>query len=159
MKISEILSKYDTDKIVGHSYGEAYDKLFEKFDRNAEISILEIGIQKGGSLCAWRDYFPNAAVTGVDIVDAVKPEYRRADIAYVLNDIKKWNPPYTFDIIIDDGSHFTEDVLYVIDNYEGKLRPGGLLIVEDIQDESLWKDYELIRTGANYDDLLLIIRK
>lgn len=158
MKISEILAKYDTDKVKGHNYGRAYDELFKQFDRDAKLNILEIGTQKGGSLLAWKEYFPNATITGVDIVDVVKPEYRSENITYVLSDIKEWKTDQTFDIIIDDGSHFLEDVRYVVDKFQDKLRPNGLLIVEDVQDESRWGDYELLRCGPHYDDLLLIIR-
>lgn len=157
MKISEILAKYDTDKIIGHSYGDAYDELFSKFDRNAELNILEVGTQKGGSLCAWQDYFPNAKVTGIDIVDVVKPEYCRDSIRYIISDIKDFKTDEQFDIIIDDGSHFAEDVKYAIDNLN--LKDDGVMIVEDVQDSSLWNNYEMIKTGNHYDDLLLIIRK
>jgi trans-aconitate methyltransferase len=157
MKISEILATYDTDKIVGHHYGDAYDKLFRAFDRNAKLNILEVGTQKGGSLCAWQEYFPNARITGVDIVDVVKPEYRREGIRYIVSDIKDWKTDETFDIVIDDGSHFADDVSYAIDYFKDKLNSGGLMVVEDIQNSSLWNNYELMRTGENYDDLLLII--
>ena len=77
MKISELLSLYKSDKVDPHTYGEAYDELFNEFDKQGNLNILEIGTQKGGSLCAWQDFFPNAKVTGLDIVDVVEPEYRR----------------------------------------------------------------------------------
>jgi trans-aconitate methyltransferase len=159
MKISEILSQYETDKVKDHHYGDAYDSLLGRFDRNASLNILEIGTQKGGSLCAWQDYFPNAKVTGVDIVDVVKPEYRRDSINYVFMDIKDWKTDEMFDIIIDDGSHFAQDVSFVIKNYQNKLKDGGILIVEDIQDTRLWGGFQLERCGDNYDDVLLIIEK
>lgn len=160
MKISKILEQYETDKVGHHGYGEVYDELFSKFDRLAELSILEVGIQKGGSLLAWREYFPNAKVTGVDIVDEIKPEYRRSDINYVISDIKDWQTDETFDIIIDDGSHFTDDVQFVIDHFKGKLREGGVMIVEDIQNERVWeRRYYTVRCGPHYDDVLLIIKR
>ncbi len=159
MKISEILSQVETDKIKDHHYGEAYDTLFSKFDRNAALNILEIGTQKGGSLLAWKEYFPNSKVTGVDIVDVVKPEYRRDDINYIISDIKDLEINEMFDIIIDDGSHFAADVAFVIKYFQKNLKQDGLMIVEDIQNTSLWQSFELIRCGENYDDVLLIIRK
>lgn len=158
LPISSILRQYDTDKAREHNYGAAYDELFSAFDRNAPLNILEIGVQKGGSLCVWQDYFPNATITGVDILDEVKPEYRREEITYVTSDIKDWHTGQTFDIIIDDGSHFTEDVAFVIKHFRDKLRPGGIMIIEDIQDASLWQGYELMDLRGNYDDILLIIR-
>lgn len=158
MKISEILRSYDTDKVKDHHYGDAYDDLFSHFDKNEKLSILEIGTQKGGSLCAWQDYFPNAKITGVDIVDVVKPEYRRSGITYIVSDIKDWKTEESFDIIIDDGSHFTSDVIFVIKNFRDKLNPKGLMIIEDIQNIEIWGGFELRRCGENYDDVLLIIQ-
>jgi 2-polyprenyl-3-methyl-5-hydroxy-6-metoxy-1,4-benzoquinol methylase len=159
MKISEILLQYDTDKVKDHHYGDAYDELFSKFDREAPLNILEIGTQKGGSLCAWKDYFSNAKVTGIDIVDVVKPEYVRNDISYIISDIKEWKTDEMFDIIIDDGSHYESDVAFVIRYFTKNIKEGGLMIVEDIQDSRAWNGYELRRCGEQYDDLLLIIRK
>ena len=137
MKIADILKKYDSDKNREHHYGGSYDNLFSRFDRNAKLNILEIGTQKGGSLCAWQDYFPNANITGVDIVDVVKPEYRRDTINYVISDIKKWKTDMTFDIIIDDGSHFLGDMIYTLSEFVVKLKPNGVYVIEDIRDVPL----------------------
>jgi trans-aconitate methyltransferase len=165
MKISEILITYDTDKVNGHCYGDAYDVLFSQFDRNAPLNILEIGTQKGGSLCAWQDYFPNAKVTGIDIVDVVKPEYRRESINYIFADVKDVKLDEEYDIIIDDGSHFFEDVMFVIDNFHSKLKSGGIMIIEDVQSQS-WLEhikvpfsiFDLRHVNSNYDDFLIIIK-
>jgi hypothetical protein len=123
MKISEILLKYKSDKNLGlgptgegHCYGPAYDQVFEYFDSNAELNILEIGVQKGGSLVAWKEYFPNASIYGIDIEDQILDEYRRDDFNYLIADIKsdeakEWLKNKTFDIIIDDGSHKPYDIM------------------------------------------------
>ncbi len=131
MKISEVLAQYETDKINDHHYGDAYNKLFAQFERNAPLNILEIGTQKGGSLLAWKEYFPNARVTGIDIIDALKTEYYDPKIRYIISDIKKWDTDEMYDIIIDDGSHLYPDVQHVVHNF--------------------------IRTGKNYDDVLMVI--
>ncbi len=161
MKISEILATYDTDKVNGHCYGDFYDDFFDLYDRDAKLKILEIGTQKGGSLCAWQDYFPNAEITGVDIIDVVKPEYKRDSINYVFSDIKEWKSDEEYDIIIDDGSHFLEDVLYVVNNFKYKN-----LVVEDTQAPDTWvreiskirpvKVADLRGVNGNYDDFLII---
>ena len=159
LPISKILAKYDTDKVNGHTYGESYDRFFSKFDRNAPLDILEVGTQKGGSLLAWQEYFPNAKVTGVDIVDVVKPEYRSEKIRYIVSDIKKWNTDEAFDIVIDDGSHTLSDVLWVMDHI--KLKPGGLLVIEDVQDpawsKSIHRQHTMDVLGKTYDNTLLTI--
>ena len=43
-----------------------YDEYFKKF-KNEEISILEIGVDKGKSLELWRNYFTKAKICGIDI--------------------------------------------------------------------------------------------
>lgn len=202
-QIANILLKYKTDKnhgsipniykdldtweicpnpdpMIGHSYGSSYDEIFRSFDRNAPLNILEIGIQKGGSLCAWKDYFPNANIYGIDIRDEILPEYRRLDFHYLIMDVK--NPKIheilknvSFDIIIDDGSHLLGDVLFVVKNFLGKLNVDGQMIIEDVQMPIYWINniiniipvgYELatkdLRKHTPYsggDNFLIIIKK
>lgn len=136
--ISEILARYNTDKVDPHTYGYAYDEIFSTFDREASLNILEIGVQKGGSLCAWRDYFPNATITGIDIVDEVQPEYRRKDINYIICDINDYKTEQNFDIVIDDGSHWLKDVVRSVSTLTKQLKVGGVFIVEDVQHPPSW---------------------
>lgn len=172
MKISEVLAQFETDKHKnekkGHCYGYVYDQLFKQFDRNAELNILEIGSQFGYSLLAWRTYFPNARITGVDIKDQV--ENKREDINYVISDVKKLKPAEEFDIIIDDGSHKWRDILYTIKNF--KIKTGGLMIIEDCKPDKNYHAEEL-KKATNYtveeidlrgvhgrhDDFLVVLRK
>jgi trans-aconitate methyltransferase len=135
MKISKILAKYgkDTDKIWHHRYGKAYDDLFSRFDRKAPLNIMEVGTQKGATLLAWKEYFPNANVYGVDIVDVVPKKYRKDTVTRVISDIKKLDTDIKFDIIIDDGSHYLADMVYVVANYFVPMRDKGVLILEDVR--------------------------
>ena len=187
MKISELLLQYKTDKNYGvidrdkgHFYGKPYDEVFNWFDQNLYLNILEIGVQKGGSLKAWKDYFPNASITGVDIVDVREKEYISQDIKFIQSDIKSLNIDECFkksglDIIIDDGSHFIEDVIFVVKNYLKVLNTNGVLIIEDVQEPEKWYIdvlsivkteegcfevfYRDIRKIGHYDDFLLIIKR
>lgn len=180
IEISQILSGYETDKVCGtryggdgHCYGEAYDKLFSLFDRSAPLDILEVGTQKGGSLLAWKKYFPNSNVTGVDIVDVVLPEYRSDAINYVISDIKQYDDSKFYDIIIDDGSHYLLDTIYVVKKYTHQLKEGGVLIVEDVQNKDEWESalrqlkakdvtmevIDMRRVHGNYDDVLIVFKK
>lgn len=136
--ISEILARYNTDKVSPHTYGQSYDALFSQFDREEPLNILEIGIQKGGSLCAWRDYFPNATVTGIDIVDEVLPEYRRDSISYIICDINDYKTTTNFDIVIDDGSHWLKDVVHSVALFSKLLNVNGIMIIEDVQKDDVW---------------------
>lgn len=187
MKISSLLLKYKTDKNYGtidpdkgHFYGDSYDEIFGWFDRNKKWNILEIGVQKGGSLKAWKEFFPNASITGVDIVDVREKDYISPDFKFILSDIKKIDIKQyfnntKFDIIIDDGSHFLNDVLFVVDNYLNIVNENGIIIVEDVQDPEDWMKkifaatktktgcfelhYSDMRSIGHYDDFLIIIKR
>lgn len=137
--MSETLKNYETDKIWHHQYGMAYDALFAKFDRTLPLTILEVGTQKGGSLLAWKEYFPNAHVIGVDIVDVVPEKYRSNEVTRIISDIKDWKTDMRFDIVIDDGSHYLADIVYVISQYCLKLNKNGVLIIEDVRNPALLK--------------------
>jgi hypothetical protein len=185
MKISEILLKYKSDKNLGlgptgegHCYGPAYDQIFDSFNRNDKLNILEIGVQKGGSLVAWKEYFQNASIYGIDIEDQILDEYRRNDFNYLIEDIKSdeakaWLKDKTFDIIIDDGSHKPYDIMYVVDNFLKNLNPKGWMVLEDCWQPEQWislvqnlipADYTMFTYDVrsiknNIDDFLIIIQK
>lgn len=133
MKITEILKKYATDKETFHHYGSTYDTIFSIFNRKDKLNILEVGTQKGGSLLAWKEYFPNANVYGVDVIDVVPKEYRKDTVTRIISDIKEWKNDLEWDIVIDDGSHHLLDVAWVVTNYIYKLRVGGVMIIEDVR--------------------------
>ena len=59
------LNKYDSDKI-NSRYLEQYDPIFAPYINN-KISLLELGVLKGGSLLLWRDYFPEGTIAGIDM--------------------------------------------------------------------------------------------
>ena len=46
------------------AYFQVYEELFSRF-RNRQPTFVEIGVQHGGSLFMWRDYFgPGARIIG-----------------------------------------------------------------------------------------------
>lgn len=157
--ITQILRRYDTDKETFHRYGSTYETLFQRFNRNDKLNILEVGTQKGGSLLAWKEYFPNANVYGVDIVDVVLKKYRKNTVTRIISDIKEWRNDMEWDIVIDDGSHYLLDIVYVVANYFLKLKSNGVLIIEDVRFpsliirviENLLTDVNIIHPNIVYD--------
>lgn len=133
-KISDYLNKNGSDKCKTHTYQYWYDGLFSTIDRNAKLDILESGIEFGGSLCAWKEFFLNANVTGVDIVDRRLDEFKRDDVEFVLADIKEYKTTKKFDIIIEDGNHSNFDALWAATNLSPYLKDEGILIIEDVQE-------------------------
>ena len=170
MKISEILTKHGTDKTFnnrnGHCYGETYDNLFEKYKRDSKISILEVGVHHGNSLGAWKESFPNAFVCGIDMVDNRYPQYKKDELHFILGDIKDINiksHPYisnkTFDVMIDDGSHYLPDVIFFIKNYIDLLSDDGCMIIEDVQNPKEWEDMINAIISPDYQMILKDFRK
>lgn len=103
---------------------------------NEPLKILEVGVQFGYSLRTWRDYFPLAQITGIDLVSnglQFRPEDRIELItgdAYSAAMLARIGKQY--DIMIDDGSHDPAHQLFFVKHYAPKLSMDGLLFVEDI---------------------------
>ena len=60
---------FDSSKVSIHkweNYFAIYESYFDKF-RKRNARVLEIGIQYGGSLKMWKEYFGNAKIFGIDI--------------------------------------------------------------------------------------------
>ena len=121
-------------------YLAEYERLFTPY-RDKPVRLLEIGVQNGGSLEIWAQYFPQAtALVGCDInSDCTKLQYDDARIAVVVGDanvdatrqeILAHAPQ--FDLMIDDGSHDSHDIVRSFGHYFSRLRDGGLYVAEDL---------------------------
>lgn len=136
-----------------HDYLRHLEPFFEPL-RDKPIKLAEIGIGGGESARTWLEYFPNAKIFGVDIV----------------SNTNEWNTPgakthdrYTFacgdqskpdfwskfievyggdwDVIIDDGSHISSDVIATFRCLWPHLKSRGIYEVEDLKtawDAALW---------------------
>ena len=115
---------------------QIYEKYFFDF-KDKELNLLEIGIDKGDSLRIWRDYFTNAKICGLDIE---KKEFKingvefftgnQSDTSFLKSITNKYK---NFDIIIDDGSHISKDVISSFNYLYPFLNDNGLYIIEDLQ--------------------------
>ena len=130
-------------------YLTEYDRLFSRY-RDSQIRLLEIGIQNGGSLEIWSKYFPQAQhIVGCDInQDCAKLVYNDSRIAVVVGDansdeseraITSISPQ--FDLIIDDGSHMSGDIIRSFVRYFPRLVDGGIFVAEDLHC-SYWADFQ-----------------
>lgn len=130
-------------------YLREYDRLFAPY-REQAISLLEIGIQNGGSLEIWSQYFPNAStLIGCDInPDCGNLSFDDPRIAVVVGDATKPEvmanvlaQSAQFDLIIEDGSHISSDIVKAFALYFPALKSGGLFVAEDLHC-SYWSEYE-----------------
>lgn len=130
-------------------YLSEYDRLFNSY-RDKPIRLLEIGIQNGGSLEIWSKFFKNAsALIGCDInSDCGLLNYDDSRIEIIIGDV---NSPEVreqllqlspqFDIIVDDGSHLSSDIIKSFALYFPLVAEGGVFIVEDLHC-SYWSQFE-----------------
>jgi cephalosporin hydroxylase len=92
-------------------YFDIYQRHFAKYV-GTKVSVLEIGVDHGGSLQMWKEYFGHQAlIVGVDI-DARCKAYEEPQIQVEIGDQSDpgfweslWDHYTEFDIVIDDGSH------------------------------------------------------
>ena len=158
------------DKGTEHSYIDLYyEEAFSSY-RKESITILEIGIRRGHSLHMWNEYFDNAKIIGVDIVD-FKIENRGYTLIY--GDATKeetFSSIHNLDIIIDDGSHKFKDQMKTFSILWPKLNTNGLYIIEDFNKLDDRKDklmrklpnpkiFDFRKNKNRYDDVLIEIKK
>jgi Methyltransferase domain len=135
--------RHGTDKsVLNHDYLRHYERILAPF-QSQPITLLEIGVFRGESLAMWEEWFPKAAIVGVDI----HPECAQyaggrreveigsqADAAF-LNDLGQRRKPH---VIIDDGSHRADHIQLTFETLFPHLQPGGVYIIEDVAFHSGW---------------------
>ena len=139
MNLLELFEDHKGNPVHKYSHHiEAYDKIFERF-KNTAVSILEIGLARGGSLELWRKYFGmEAAIFGMDIQDMTVLQKDSGARIFVgdqgkIEDLKRvLNKLPDLDIVIDDGSHQSEDQIVSFQHVFKRLKDKGVYIVEDI---------------------------
>jgi 23S rRNA U2552 (ribose-2'-O)-methylase RlmE/FtsJ len=159
------------DKNSTHTYTETYDKLFSTL-RNG-CTFMEIGLALGDSIKLFDKYFENSKIVGVDISVVFTPEEYRNDVKIIEADATKQSflehiKDYTFDVIIDDGSHMGNDQVATFELLKHKMNPGGIYIIEDIlaidqnrnRFNRLHDNCEIIdmRHNGRFDNVLIIYR-
>lgn len=146
--MTAIFDKFDTDKnSKGHFYTAYYHPYLRPYTARPGLRYLEIGVLRGESLRAFREYFPLAErVVGIDIdpgaAAAADPGRGvhveigdQADAAF-LRDVASRHGP--FDVILDDGSHRAADIVASFTALFPLMADGGVYVVEDtvcIRDE------------------------
>ena len=166
-----------TDKNTRHSYCLLYNNLFLEIQTNT-INLLEIGVDKGGSLIMWSKWFKNGSIYGIDVIPKPQLLKNYKNITYLQKDAYSEESDdfkdLFFDIIIDDGPHTLSSQIKFIKKYNKKIKNNGFLIIEDINSkqryETLCKyidrsSFNIFPLYIGYknrkakDDMLLIAKK
>ena len=108
--------------------------------KKSPIKLFEIGVLNGGSLQIFSQYFENAElILGCDIdKNCQKLKYTENNIKLIVGDVNSDEISNQiikngdFDIIIDDGSHTSNDIVTSFCKYFKHLKYDGIYIVEDL---------------------------
>ena len=178
-------NRVGTDKTTLHSYGDVYAGIFERLKSIPFPTLMEIGVLSGASVVNLAMEFPRSTIYAVDI-----------DIGNVLyrKDIPPWTTVHwmqldatdrctiqtlpiianeTFDLIIDDGSHQSEDIVATFVLWANRLSEGGFYVIEDVSKEVLdevfgilqkiatkysieWVVHDLRSVKGRWDDILIV---
>ena len=126
---------FPTDK-----YTSGLDKVYTSILKgyaNRPITLLEIGVYEGGSMLFFEDMLPQATIYGIDILDrpACLSESKVLTSVIDQNDTAGLENLATlaggFDVIIDDGSHFTKETKNSFDTLWKHVKNGGIYVIED----------------------------
>ena len=138
-------------------YFDIYEENFYKY-KNKKITILEIGIFKGGSLRMWKNYFsPDSLIVGIDINPACKKFEKdniktyigdQTDVNFLNSVIKDIGKP---DIIIDDGGHTSNQQIISFNYLFNHLNDQGIYLIEDTH-TSYHSDFQDRQDGLTFMD-------
>ena len=185
MDLENLVDSTKTDKNTIHSYLPLYQQLLIGKKETAK-NVLEIGILHGGSIKLWNDFFTNANIYGLDImnnhyvwegiknkekillhtsVDAYDEDF------FITNFLNK---NIKIDFMLDDGPHTIESMIQFIKLYSQIMTEDGILIIEDVQSwdwidilknevpehlRQFIKIYDLRPNKSRYDDIVFTIDK
>jgi tetratricopeptide (TPR) repeat protein len=143
-------------------YLRHYERVIRRF-KESPINLIEIGVLNGSSLKVWNEFLDNATIVGIDINPRcaasaggrVKVEIGSVEDPSFLQRVTAQYPP---SVVIDDGSHLPEHIVYTFEKLFPALLPGGVYIVEDTEFQfgdhaETWKGDRSVSLKAYFLDL------
>ncbi len=185
-RLSEFCDKYGSDKgstrATGHPYPwspHPYTLFYESFfhlNRKNVTNLLECGVGTqnleisanmgrsgipGASLRVWRDFFPNATITGLDIdSNVIFKEDRIQTLVFDQTsesasiELARHFDGVKFDIIIDDGLHSQDGNLNFFRFSKKLLSSQGVWIVEDLSPTRLIKLLNSLNSSEEFSQFI-----
>ena len=136
-----------TDKTTTHRYHYMYAKYLLPV-RHRDIKLLEIGLGcdtawgAGHSVDLWHELLPRMTYYSIELHRSCAEQFvprlgarqfigSQDDAHFLYNTV--YNTTGPLDVIIDDGSHFTEHQRSTFLIMWQFLKPGGIYVIEDLQ--------------------------
>lgn len=140
--LNELGVEFRADKSsLWHKYLDFYEAYFKEKNFNPK-KVLEVGVKDGNSIRMWKEYFNEAKIYGIDINSM--PKISGVNLyqfdATSKNSFEAAFNGVKFDLIIDDGSHMSKDVIKTFEIAKNYLNEGGIYIYEDCH-ASFLKEY------------------
>lgn len=119
-------------------YFDVYQHHFARY-RGKEVHFLEIGVQSGGSIELWRNYFgPGLRYYGVEVNPYAKPLFEGPNTKIFTgsqDDREFWRKALAevpqLDIVLDDGGHTMKQQITTFEELYDRVKEGGTYMVED----------------------------
>ena len=156
--------------------------------KDEPLTIVELGVFRGDGVRLFKDWFQNARVIGIDplingsfktgVPQSTQEELLvHKDIEFIFKDaytseVVNMFEDESIDYLLDDGPHTLDSQMWAIEYYLPKIKKGGTIVVEDIQDiNASKKDFQdlatrlhvgieiIENTERKFDSVLVIIRK
>jgi hypothetical protein len=164
---TSLLFESGSDKYPRHHYERYYERWLSPMRDQQDLKLLEIGANQGHSLRLWSDFFAHPSVIlglaygtfadGVEenVEDLPNVTIYRGDQSH-KETMDYLNARGPWDIIIDDGSHVPQHMIFTLFHLWQSVTPGGLYIIEDLE-TNYWAEgntiygYNLPNTGIGAD--------
>ena len=127
-------------------YFDIYHRHFQRF-RDEPVTILEFGVNQGGSMLMWQDYFhDDSRIVGVDIDERCRQfeggnvtiEIGDQEDRVFLRDLARKHGP--FDVVIEDGGHQMGQQIATFEEIYPAMTAEGCFLIEDLH-TSYWPNY------------------
>ena len=175
--LGNLFLQYGSDKSTTHNYHLIYGSILSLISENPRI--LEIGLgsndpsiasnmgihgKPGASLRAFKKYKPSSIIDGADIDSTIKVEECRVfhidqTVPESFGVINGKGEPF-YDLIIDDGLHSPDANLYTLEFALGSISNNGFIVIEDINESSLfiWKSLQYYLKATHFNSYLIKTR-
>jgi hypothetical protein len=148
MKLKSIFASVQKSSDKWSRYLDIYEESFKAF-RKKKISFLEIGVQNGGFTELLAKYFLEAEkIVGCDVSPLCGDlKFDDPRISIIVGDASSAQTAASikevcdaYDIILDDASHKSSEIIRSFCLYFPMLKTDGLYVIEDLH-AGYWRDF------------------